>query len=194
MTVGVLAVQGDVREHLRVLERLGVAARPVRRPEELAGLAGIVLPGGESTAMWRLMRATGLAGALRNAILAGLLAFGTCAGMILLARRVTNWPETFLGVLDIAVERNVIGRQVDSFEAQVAANGLGELPAVFLRAPGVREIGPGVRALGRLGDQPVLVEQGSLLAASFHPELTGDTRVHEMFIQMCRKGESWQHA
>ncbi|GAB4304161.1 MAG: pyridoxal 5'-phosphate synthase glutaminase subunit PdxT [Candidatus Bipolaricaulota bacterium] len=193
MTIGVLAVQGDVREHLRTLAWLAVEGRPVRRCDHLVGLDGIILPGGESTAMWRLMTATGLADAIRRAILAGLPAFGTCAGMILLAREITNWPETFLGALDIAVERNATGRQVDSFEARVVANGLGELPAVFIRAPAVRALGPGVRAVGRLGDEPVLVQQGPLLAASFHPELTGDTRVHELFIQMCRKGEPWQH-
>lgn len=193
MTIGVLAVQGDVREHLRALDRLGVEGRPVLQPEHLTGLAGIVLPGGESTAMWRLMGATGLADALRKALLAGLPAFGTCAGMILLACRITNWPGTFLALLDIAVERNATGRQVDSFEAQITVNGGGDLPAVFIRAPAVREIGPGVRIVARWGDQPVLVQQGPLLAASFHPELTGDTRVHAMFIQMCEKGEPWQH-
>jgi 5'-phosphate synthase pdxT subunit len=187
MTVGVLAVQGDVREHLRTLARLGVAGCPVLRPEQLARLTGIILPGGESTAMWRLMRATGLADALRKEILAGLPTFGTCAGMILLARRITNWPETFLALLDVAVERNATGRQVDSFEARVSANGLGEIPAVFIRAPVVRQMGPTVEALAWLGDVPVLVREGHLLAASFHPELTGDARVHDVFIQMCRK-------
>lgn len=190
MTVGVLAVQGDVREHLRVLDRLGIEGRPVLRPEHLAGLSGIILPGGESTAMWRLMGRTGLADALGNEIRAGLPAFGTCAGMVLLACEITNWPETFLGVLDIAVERNGTGRQVDSFEGRLSADGLGELPAVFIRAPLVRRMGPAVEALGWLGDAPVLVREGHVLAASFHPELTGDARVHELFIRMCRKGES----
>ncbi|HPD07075.1 MAG TPA: pyridoxal 5'-phosphate synthase glutaminase subunit PdxT [Candidatus Bipolaricaulis sp.] len=194
MTVGVLAVQGDVREHLRTLARLGVAGCPVLRPEQLARLAGIILPGGESTAMWRLMTQTGLAAPLREALAGGLPAFGTCAGMILLARRITNWGETFLGVLDVAVERNATGRQADSFEARVSANGLGEIPAVFIRAPLVRQMGPTVKALAWLGDVPVLVQEGHLLAASFHPELTGDARVHDVFIQMCRKERRWQHA
>ncbi len=189
MTIGVLAVQGDVREHLRALDRLGVEGRPVLRPEALAGLSGIVLPGGESTAMWRLMTRTGLGEALKAELRRGLPAFGTCAGMILLAREVTNWPETFLSVLDIAVERNATGRQVDSFETTLAADGLGEVPAVFIRAPLVRRIGPGVEALAWLGEAPVLVRQGSILAASFHPELTGDARIHELFVGMCRKGE-----
>ncbi len=189
MTIGVLAVQGDVREHLRTLGRIGVTGRPVLRPDHLVGLDGIILPGGESTAMWRLMTRTGLAASLQEALASGLPAFGTCAGMILLAREITNWPETYFGVLDIAVERNATGRQVDSFEGRVAANGLGELPAVFIRAPLVRRAGRAVEALAWLGEAPVLVREGRVLAASFHPELTGDPRVHELFIHMCRKGE-----
>ena len=194
MTIGVLAVQGDVREHLRTVGRLAAEARPVLRPDHLVGLDGIILPGGESTAMWRLMTQTGLAASLREAVGRGLPAFGTCAGMILLAREITNWPQTFLGVLDIAVERNATGRQVDSFEARIATDVLGELPAVFIRAPLVRQMGPTVEALGWLGDVPVLVREGRLLAASFHPELTDDTQVHDLFIQMCRKERPWQHA
>jgi 5'-phosphate synthase pdxT subunit len=187
MKIGVLAVQGDVREHLKALARLGVEPRPVLKPEHLAGLSGIVLPGGESTAMWRLMRATGLAEALREELAGGLPAFGTCAGMILLAKEITNWPETFFGVLDIAVERNATGRQVDSFETRLSVDGLGEVPAVFIRAPLVRRVGKGVEILSTWEGQPVMVRQGHLLAASFHPELTGDTRVHEYFLNMCRK-------
>ena len=193
MTVGVLAVQGDVREHLRLLDRLGVTGKAVLVPQDLDRIAGIVLPGGESTAMWRLMTASGLAENLRTALRAGLPAFGTCAGMILLAREITNWPQSFLRVLDVAVERNATGRQVDSFEALVSANGLGEVPAVFIRAPLVRRLGPGVEVVGRWGQAPVLVRQDSVLAASFHPELTGDARVHNLFVEMCRKGERWQH-
>jgi len=192
MTIGVLAVQGDVREHLSALARLGVAGRPVLQPEHLPALGGIILPGGESTAMWRLMTRTGLASSLREALVAGLPAFGTCAGMILLAREITNWPESFFGVLDIAVERNATGRQVDSFEGRVSANGLGEIAAVFIRAPLVRRLGPRVEPLAWLGDAPVLVRQGQVLAASFHPELTGDDRMHALFIRMCRKGEPWK--
>jgi len=189
MTIGVLAVQGDVREHLRILNRLGVEGRSVLRSDHLVGLDGIILPGGESTAMWRLLSRGGLAGPLGQTLRAGMPAFGTCAGMILLAREITNWPERFLGILDIAVERNATGRQVDSFEGSVVANGLGEVPAVFIRAPLVRQVGPRVEVLGVLGDAPVLVREGNVLAASFHPELTGDARVHELFVQMCEKGE-----
>ena len=187
MKIGVLAVQGDVREHLRTLSRLDVTSVPVLKPSHLAGLSGIVFPGGESTAMWRLMRATGLAEALKSELEKGLPAFGTCAGMILLAKEITNWPETFFGLLDIAVERNATGRQVDSFEERLAVDGLGEVPAVFIRAPLVRRVGEGVEVLARWQDQPVLVRQGPILAASFHPELTEDTRVHEYFLGICRK-------
>lgn len=185
MKIGVLAVQGDVREHLRALSRLGAEAVPVLKPQELEGLSGIVLPGGESTAMWRLMRATGLAGKLKSELEGGLPAFGTCAGMILLAREITNWPETFLAVLDISVERNATGRQVDSFEARVSVDSLGEVPAVFIRAPLVRRVGEGVEVLARWEGMPVLVRQGTILAASFHPELTDDARLHAHFLELC---------
>jgi 5'-phosphate synthase pdxT subunit len=194
MKIGVLAVQGDVREHLRVLSRLGVEAVPVLKPSHLAGLAGIVLPGGESTAMWRLMRTTGLAEALKSQLDAGLPAFGTCAGMILLAKKITNWPETFFGLLDIAVERNATGRQVDSFEERLTVDGLGEVPAVFIRAPLVRRVGEGVEVLARWQGQPVLVRQGALLGASFHPELTGDDRIHAYFLEICTQTKPPQEA
>ncbi|MCS7216346.1 MAG: pyridoxal 5'-phosphate synthase glutaminase subunit PdxT [Candidatus Bipolaricaulota bacterium] len=188
MKIGVLAVQGAAREHLVAFGRLGVAAVPVLRPADLAGLDGIVLPGGESTAQWRLLSRAGLGEPLRAALLEGLPAFGTCAGLILLAREITNWPERYFGVLDVAVERNATGRQVDSFEARVRVDGLGEVPAVFIRAPAIRRVGPGVEVLGTHAGEPVLVRQGSLLGATFHPELTEDLRVHELFLGMCRKG------
>jgi len=187
MRIGVLAVQGNVREHERALVHVGVTPRRVLRPEDLHGLSGIVLPGGESTAMWRLMRATGLAGALRAELEGGLPAFGTCAGMVLLAKEITNWPERFLAVMDIAVERNATGRQVDSFETRLPLDGLGEVPAVFIRAPLVYRVGPEVEVLATWNERPVMARQRHLLAASFHPELTEDTRVHELFLSMCRK-------
>ncbi len=187
MRIGVLAVQGNVREHERALVRLGIRPHRVLRPGDLQGLSGIVLPGGESTAMWRLMRASGLAEALKAELEKGLPAFGTCAGMILLAKEITNWPERFLAVMDIAVERNATGRQVDSFETRLSLNGLGEVPAVFIRAPLVHRVGPEVEVLATWDERPVMVRQGPLLAASFHPELTDDTRVHEFFLNVCRK-------
>ncbi len=187
MKIGVLAVQGAVREHIVCLERLGVEAVPVLRPTDLVGLSGIILPGGESTAQWRLLSRTGLAEPLGQALKEGLPAFGTCAGLILLAREITNWPERYFGVLNVAVERNATGRQVDSFEAKLAVDGLGEVPAVFIRAPAIRAVGEGVEVLGRYGDEPVLVRQGPLLGATFHPELTEDLRIHEFFLSLCRK-------
>jgi len=187
MTIGVLAVQGDVREHLRALDRLGAGTRRVLAAEHLDGLSGIVLPGGESTAMWRLMSDGGLAGALSAVLRGGLPALGTCAGMILMAQEITNWPERYLQLMDIAVERNASGRQVDSFERVISCDGLGSLPAVFIRAPYVRRLGQRVKVLGTMGDVPVLVREGSWLAASFHPELTDDVRVHGYFLDMCRK-------
>lgn len=188
MKIGVLAVQGAVREHILCLHRLGVEAVHVLKPADLAGLQGIILPGGESTAQWRLLFRAGLAEPLAEAIKGGLPVFGTCAGLILLAKRITNWPERYFGVLDVAVERNATGRQVDSFEATVAVDGLGEVPAVFIRAPAIREMGPGVEVLGRYAGEPVLVRQGAILGATFHPELTEDLRLHEFFLNLCRKG------
>lgn len=187
MKIGVLAVQGAVREHILCLKRLGVEAVPVLRPADLAGLSGIILPGGESTAQWRLLSRAGLAEPLGQALQEGLPAFGTCAGLILLAREITNWPERYFGVLNVTVERNATGRQVDSFEAEVAVDGLGQVPAVFIRAPAIRAVGAGVEVLGRHNGEPVLVRQGALLGATFHPELTEDLRIHELFLSLCRK-------
>lgn len=188
MKIGVLAVQGAAREHILCLSRLGVEAVPVLRPADLAGLSGLILPGGESTAQWRLLSRAGLLGPLRDALKEGLPAFGTCAGLILLAREITNWPERYFGVLDVVVERNATGRQVDSFEAEVKVEGLGEVPAVFIRAPAIRAVGPKVEVLGRYDGEPVLVRQSSILGATFHPELTEDLRLHEFFLNLCGKG------
>ncbi|MGB9757199.1 MAG: pyridoxal 5'-phosphate synthase glutaminase subunit PdxT [Candidatus Bipolaricaulaceae bacterium] len=187
MKIGVLAVQGAAREHILCLRKLGVEAVPVLRPPDLLDLSGIVLPGGESTAQWRLLSRAGLAEPLKKALEEGLPAFGTCAGLILLAKEITNWPEHYLGLLDVAVERNATGRQVDSFEAEVEVDGLGEVPAVFIRAPAIRRVGRGVEVLGTHDDEPALVKQGAILGATFHPELTEDLRVHELFLNLCRK-------
>jgi len=194
-TIGVLALQGDVREHLRALDRAGATGRPVRRPEELEGLAGIVLPGGESTTMDKLARAFGVRDPLRKALAEGLPAYGSCAGMILLADRVLDGPpdQETLGGIDMTVRRNAFGRQVASFEGDVVMEGLDGRPVhgVFIRAPWVEEMGAGVRALARVDGGPadgriVAVRQGSLLATSFHPEITGDGRVHELFVSIVR--------
>jgi 5'-phosphate synthase pdxT subunit len=178
--IGVLAVQGNFREHLAMLQRLGVDATEVRRPAQLAGLDGLVVPGGESTAIARLMRVGGLE--VPVAEFEGSL-FGTCAGMILFDR-------SHLGLLDVEVERNAYGRQVASFEADVDLDGeLEPLRGVFIRAPRIVSAGPEVEVLGRLEDEPVLVREGRVLAASFHPELTDDTRVHERFLGLVREDD-----
>jgi 5'-phosphate synthase pdxT subunit len=194
-TVGVLALQGDVREHLVALERAGATGRPVRRAVELDGLAGIVLPGGESTTMDKLMRGFGLRDPLRDRLLAGLPAYGSCAGMILLADRVLDGrpDQETLGGIDMTVRRNAFGRQVASFEGDVHLDGIGPDPihGVFIRAPWVEEVSDAVEVLAKVEGGPadgriVAVRQGSLLATSFHPEMTGDGRVHELFVRIVR--------
>jgi 5'-phosphate synthase pdxT subunit len=175
LRIGVLALQGAFREHARVLRRLGADVVEVRLPEELEGLEGLVVPGGESTTIMRLARIYGLDEAIRR--FRGAI-FGTCAGMIVLDRE-------HLGLADLAVERNAYGRQVRSFEADVELEGDAKpLHGVFIRAPRIRDLGEEVEVLGELGDEPVLVRDGRLLLASFHPELTDDTRVHERFLEL----------
>ena len=179
LRIGVLAVQGNFREHLRVLRRLGVRGIEVRKAEELAGLDGLIIPGGESTAIGRLIRLYGLEEAIRQF---GGPVFGTCAGMILLAR---GGP---LEQMDVVVERNAYGRQVASFEADLELEDeIVPLRGVFIRAPRVRETGPEVEVLAEHDGEPVLLRQGRVLVASFHPELTEDTRVHERFLAMVRE-------
>jgi pyridoxal 5'-phosphate synthase pdxT subunit len=193
--IGVLALQGDVREHLAVLRAQGAQAVTVRRPEELEALDGLVLPGGESTTMVKLADRFGLLEPLRKAIGGGLPAYGSCAGMILLADRILDAPagQQTIGGLDVTVRRNAFGRQVDSFESDIALDGVdgGLLHAVFIRAPWVEEAGDGVQVLGRVVGGPadgkiVAVRQGNLVATSFHPELTGDRRVHALFVEIVR--------
>ncbi len=178
VVIGVLAVQGNFREHAGVLRRLGAAVVEVRKPGQLVGLDGLVVPGGESTAIMRLMREYGLDEAVAR--FAGPV-LGTCAGMILLGR-------DHLGLVDVAVARNAYGRQIASFEADLEVAGEDEpLPGVFIRAPRVRSAGPGVEVLAEHQGEPVLLRQGRFLVASFHPELTDDTRVHERFLEMVRE-------
>ncbi|MGI5272289.1 pyridoxal 5'-phosphate synthase glutaminase subunit PdxT [Nonomuraea sp. CA-218870] len=188
--IGVLALQGDVREHVRMLQEAGAASRPVRRPAELDTVDALVVPGGESTTMWKLADTFELLEPLRMRIKEGMPAYGSCAGMIMLADRIEDGvagQQTFGGI-DMVVRRNAFGRQVDSFEADLDFAGA-PVHAVFIRAPWVESIGPGVDVLGRAepGDRIVAVRQGPLLATSFHPELTGDTRVHRYFVDMVRE-------
>ncbi len=191
-TIGVLALQGDVREHARALKAVGASAVPVRRLGELDAVDGLVLPGGESTTIDKLLRAFGLFEPLRERIAAGLPVYGSCAGMILLADRVLDSrpDQRTLGGIDMTVRRNAFGRQVDSFEADVEVAGLagGPFHAVFIRAPWVEEVGEGVEVLAAVGETAriIAVRQGTLLATSFHPELGGDTRMHAEFARMVR--------
>jgi 5'-phosphate synthase pdxT subunit len=183
-TVGVLALQGDVREHVAALESTGASAVPVKRPADLEGLDGIVLPGGESTTMGKLLGLFDLLEPLRARLADGLPAYGTCAGMILLAREVVDGrhDQKLLGGLDITVRRNAFGSQVHSFEQDLDVEGVGEVHGVFIRAPWVERTGPAVEVLASVGEHPVAVRQGHLLATSFHPELTGDGRMHAFFV------------
>ena len=194
-TIGVLALQGDVREHLAALEAAGARAVPFRRAVELDGLDGLVIPGGESTTMDKLARAFDLLEPLRARVREGLPAYGSCAGMILLANRLVDAApgQQTVGGMDVVVRRNAFGRQVDSFEGDVDFAHLpgGPLRAVFIRAPWVEEAGAAVEVLARVVGGPadgriVAVRQGDLLATSFHPELTGDTRVHAYFVHLVR--------
>jgi pyridoxal 5'-phosphate synthase pdxT subunit len=193
--IGVLALQGDVPEHLRALEDAGARPVPVRRPEEVHQLDGLVIPGGESTTLWRLSVAFDMLEPLRKLIVSGLPAFGSCAGMIMLADRLADGvdgQQTFGGI-DMTVRRNAFGRQVDSFESDITLSGLGggdakPLRAVFIRAPWVEQNGGNVAVLGteeRTG-RIVAVRQGPLLATAFHPELTPDRRIHELFVEIVK--------
>jgi 5'-phosphate synthase pdxT subunit len=178
--IGVLAVQGNFREHAAMLRRLGADAVEVRKPEELTGLDGLVIPGGESTTFMRLMRLYGLDEAVRAF---GAPVLGTCAGMIVLDRN-------HLAAIDVEVDRNAYGRQVASFEADLDLGDGEPLRGVFIRAPRVRDVGPEVEVLAELDGEPVLVRDGRFLVASFHPELTDDTRVHERFLELVEEASS----
>jgi 5'-phosphate synthase pdxT subunit len=195
--IGVLALQGDVREHLRALAEAGADARAVRRPAEIEGLDGLVIPGGESTTISKLAVEFGVFEPVHRFVAGGGPTYGSCAGMIMLAQEILDGrpdQQTFGGI-DMTVRRNAFGRQVDSFEEPVAIDGVegGPFHAVFIRAPWVERVGPDVAVLGRVTDGPaagriVAVRQGNLLATAFHPELTGDLRVHRLFVTMAAGG------
>jgi pyridoxal 5'-phosphate synthase pdxT subunit len=185
-TIGVLALQGDFREHREMLERLGVAAPEVRVPGDLEGADALIIPGGESTTIVRLLRSSGLLDPLRKLAADGFPMWGTCAGMILLAKRLDETGVPALRAMDIGVRRNAFGRQVDSFEADLSVPALGDarFHAIFIRAPIITDVGPGVEVLSRLADgTPVAARQEALLATAFHPELTRDTRLHRYFVK-----------
>jgi 5'-phosphate synthase pdxT subunit len=184
--VGVLALQGDVAEHLAALERAGARAIPVRRREELERVEGLVIPGGESTTVMRLLARFGLDAPIVDRVRAGLPLWGTCMGMIVVAREVAEMDQPTLGVLDVTVRRNAFGRQNESAEVDLDIPALGEqpFPAVFIRAPWIERIGDGVEMLAEYGGHGVMVRQQNLLGTSFHPELTTDDRVHRYFLSM----------
>lgn len=186
--VGVLALQGDYREHAGILRELGADVLLVRRPADLDGIAALVIPGGESTTIGKLAERFGLLEPLRERIGAGLPTLGTCAGMIFLAGGTTGAPQAQLGVLDVVVARNAFGRQVASFETDLEVEGLdGPMPAVFIRAPWIEKAGEGVEVLASVDGHPVVVREGNVLATSFHPELTGDRRLHTLLLELAGK-------
>lgn len=189
MKVGVLALQGDVREHARALEASGATAVPVKHADALGSVDALILPGGESTTIGKLLDRFGLLGPLTNRARAGMPVYGTCAGAILMAAEVIGREGAphRIGVLDVTVERNAYGRQVESFEADLSVRGFDEPSrAVFIRAPVIERVGDSVEVLAELDGKPVLVRQDHLLASTFHPEMTSDTRVHELFLRMVR--------
>ena len=189
VTIGVLALQGDFDAHRQTLNKLGVRTVLVRKPEELDGIDGLVIPGGESSTFLKFLEREGFLGKLQNFV-SQKPAFGTCAGAILLAKEVVNPSQPSLGVLDIAIQRNAYGRQIDS-SIMTAPTKLGgdPLEMVFIRAPRIERVGAGVQVLAEREDHPVLVREGKILAATFHPELSSDLRIHQLFTQMVREAK-----
>ena len=193
MEVGVLAIQGDFAEHIAVLGKLGVTAREIRLPEQLDSLDGLIIPGGESTTLSRLMTIYNLREPIAQMAARGHAVWGTCAGMIMLSREITEQDPVPLDVMDIGVQRNAFGRQVDSFEQDLNVSALGGAPyhAIFIRAPVIIRVGQGVKVLSALEDErPVAVQQGNLMATSFHPELTNDYRFHSYFLDLANGNDS----
>ena len=187
-TVGVLALQGAAREHLQMLERCGARGMALKYPAELHLCQGLIIPGGESTAIGKLMIDCGFLGEVRDLVEGGMPVFGTCAGLIMLASRLAEGGQPLLGLMDITVRRNAYGRQVDSFETDLVLKDIEEAArpfrAVFIRAPWIEGTGPEVAVLGEFKGKAVLVRQDGMLAAAFHPELTGDDRIHRYFLRM----------
>ncbi|MDQ1143376.1 5'-phosphate synthase pdxT subunit [Bacillus sp. SORGH_AS 510] len=191
--IGVLALQGAVREHIRSLEACGVEAVAVKRKDELQDLDGLILPGGESTAMRRLIDKYDFMGDLKEFARSGKPVFGTCAGLILLAKQLVGYDEPHIGVMDIQVERNSFGRQVDSFEADLSIKDVAEsFPAVFIRAPHIVEAGEDVEILCKHNDRIVAARDGQFLGCSFHPELTDDHRMTAYFVEMVKEAKQKQ--
>ena len=191
MKIGILALQGAFAEHERVLERLGVKNVELRNLEDFQKyqkeLSGLILPGGESTTMGKLLRDQDMLIPIREAILSGLPVFGTCAGLILLAKEIASQEESHLGTMDMVVERNAYGRQLGSFYTEAECKGVGQIPMTFIRGPIISSVGEDVEILARVDDQIVAAQEKNMLVTSFHPELTDDVRLHQYFINMCDK-------
>ena len=189
LCVGVLALQGAFREHVAAVTRLGATAREVRQLKDIDGIDALIIPGGESTTMGKLLNEWNMLEPLRQRILDGMPVYGSCAGLILLCREIEDSDQPRLGVLDATVRRNAFGRQVDSFETDLSIPEIGAdpIPAVFIRAPVITGVGAGVTVLAEVKGQAVAVRQNNILATSFHPELTPDTRMHSYFLSSCSK-------
>ena len=183
--VGVLALQGDVREHISILRSLGVEAESTKKAHQLSDLDALIIPGGESTTIAKMAVRFDMLGPLRTSIADGLAVYGTCAGMILLASAIADGDQPLIGALDVVVKRNAFGRQNESFEANIDVTGLSSpFHAVFIRAPWIEKVGSEVEVLATIDDHPVMVRQDRILATSFHPELTGDARIHRMLLDL----------
>ena len=191
MKIGILALQGAFAEHERVLERLGVENVELRNLEDFQKyqkeLSGLILPGGESTTMGKLLRDQDMLIPIREAILSGLPVFGTCAGLILLAKEITSQDESHLGTMDMVVERNAYGRQLGSFYTEAECKGVGKIPMTFIRGPIISSVGEDVEILARVDNQIVAAQEKNMLVTSFHPELNDDIRLHQYFIEMCKE-------
>ena len=191
MKIGILALQGAFEEHEKVLEKLGVASVEIRNLDDFqqhqSDMSGLILPGGESTTMGKLLRDQQMLIPIREAILSGLPVFGTCAGLILLAREITSQEESHLGTMDIVVERNAYGRQLGSFYTEAECKGVGQIPMIFIRGPIISSLGEDAEILATVDDQIVAAQEKNMLVTSFHPELTDDVRLHQYFINMCKE-------
>ncbi|MEK6943241.1 MAG: pyridoxal 5'-phosphate synthase glutaminase subunit PdxT [Nanoarchaeota archaeon] len=186
MKIGVLALQGDFKDHIKILNKLNVDAVEVRLPEDLSKADGLIIPGGESTTIGKLLLSSGLMAAIIKRCKKGMPIYGTCAGAILLAKKIEGNSQPSLRLLDISVRRNDYGRQIDSFETELNLKNIGKVHGIFIRAPIISKVGKDVEVLGKEKNNPVLVQQDNLLASTFHPELAGDKRVHEYFVRMIK--------
>ena len=191
MKIGILALQGAFEEHAKVLEKLGIVSVEIRNLDDFqqvqSDLSGLILPGGESTTMGKLLRDQNMLLPIREAILSGLPVFGTCAGLILLAKEIVSQEESHLATMDIVVERNAYGRQLGSFYTEAECKGVGQIPMTFIRGPIISSLGEGVEVLATVDDQIVAAQEKNMLVTSFHPELTDDARLHQYFINMCKE-------